>query len=118
MNSSAQHIVNTVEVEKPEIIELTEIIKMTVQRKKLIIQEKINQGTKPIEFPLAQFTDKVVVTCPVVVQTTGVHGPDSAERVWRFHSRSSPMSKLYWSCNIHWCRSWRRDNRFPIVAGR
>ena len=67
VNSSVQHIVNTVEVEKPKIIELTEIIKMTVQRKKLIIQEKINQGTKSIEFPLAQFLDKAG-NMPVVVQ--------------------------------------------------
>ena len=31
-----------------------------MQRKKLIIQEKINQVTKRIEMPLLQFTDKVV----------------------------------------------------------
>ena len=52
---------HTVEVEKPKIIELT------VQRKKFIIQEKINQGTKPIEFPQAQFLDKAG-NMPVVVQ--------------------------------------------------
>ena len=61
MNTHAQHVVNTVEVEKPKIIELT------VQRKKPIIQEKINQVTKHVEIPLSQFTDKVVDK-PVVVQ--------------------------------------------------
>ena len=58
---SVQHVVNTVEVEKPKIIELT------VQRKKPIIQEKINHRTKPIEFPQAQFLNKVDET-PVAVQ--------------------------------------------------
>ena len=61
MKTHAQHVVNTVEVEKPKIIELT------VQRKKPIIQEKINQVTKHVEIPLSQFTDKVVDK-PVVVQ--------------------------------------------------
>ena len=58
---SVQHVVNTVEVEKPKIIELT------VQRKKPIIQEKINQGTKLIEFSQAQFLDEAG-DMPVVVQ--------------------------------------------------
>ena len=48
VNTHAQHVVNAVEVEKPKIIELT------VQRKKFIIQEKINQETKPVEFPQVQ----------------------------------------------------------------
>ena len=61
VNTHAQHVVNTVAVEKPKIIELT------VQRKKPIIQEKINQVTKHVEIPLSQFTDKVVDK-PVVVQ--------------------------------------------------
>ena len=52
VNTHAQHVVNAVEVEKTKIIELT------VQRKKFIIQEKINQETKPVEFPQAQFLDK------------------------------------------------------------
>ena len=43
-----------VEVEKPKIIELT------VQRKWCIIQEKINRGTQPIEFPQAQFWTRLV----------------------------------------------------------
>ena len=49
VNTRTQHVVNAVEVEKPKIIELT------VQRKKFIFQEKINQETKPVEFPQAQF---------------------------------------------------------------
>ena len=61
VNTHAQHVVNAVEVEKPKIIELT------VQRKKFIIQEKINQETKPVEFPQAQFLDKAG-DMPVVVQ--------------------------------------------------
>ena len=61
VNTHAQHVVNAVEVEKPKIIELT------VQRKKFIIQEKINQETKPVEFPQAQLLDKAG-DMPVVVQ--------------------------------------------------
>ena len=52
VNTHVQHVANAVEVEKPKIIELS------VQRKKFIIQEKINRGTKPIVFPQAQFLDK------------------------------------------------------------
>ena len=52
VNTHVQHVVDTVEVEKPEITELT------VQRKEPIIQEKMNQVTKPIEFPQAQFLNK------------------------------------------------------------
>ena len=61
VNTHAQHVVNAIEVEKPKIIELT------VQRKKFIIQEKINQETKPVEFTQAQFSDKAD-DMPVVVQ--------------------------------------------------
>ena len=43
VNTHVQHVVNTVEVEKPKLI------KDTVQRKKSIIQEKIDQVTKHIE---------------------------------------------------------------------
>ena len=56
-----QDVSNAVEVEKPKIIELT------VQRKKFIIQEKINQETKPVELPQAQFLDKAG-NMPFVVQ--------------------------------------------------
>ena len=59
-----QHVVNTIEVEKPKII------KETAQRKKPITQEKINQATKHVEVPevpLSQFTDKVIDK-PVVAQ--------------------------------------------------
>ena len=45
VNTHVQHVANAVEMEKPKIIE------RTVQRKKFIIQEKINWETKPIEFP-------------------------------------------------------------------
>ena len=59
VNTHVQHVVNAVEVERPKTIELT------VQRKKPIIQEKIDQVTKHVEIP--QFTDKVV-DVPVVAQ--------------------------------------------------
>ena len=52
VNAHVQHVVNTVEVEKSEIIE------ETVQRMKHIIQEKINQATKHIKIPQVQFLDK------------------------------------------------------------
>ena len=61
VNIHVQHVVNAVDVEKPKIIELT------VQRKKFTIQEKINQETKPVESPQAQFSDKAG-DMPVVVQ--------------------------------------------------
>ena len=54
-----QHVVHTVEVERPRII------KQTVQ--KPIIQEKINRVTEHVEGQLSQFTDKVD-GIPVVVQ--------------------------------------------------
>ena len=52
VNAYVQHVVNTVEVEKSEIIE------ETVQRIKHIIQEKINRATKHIKIPQVQFLDK------------------------------------------------------------
>ena len=55
VNTRAQHVVDTVEVERPEIIKQT--------GQKLIIQEKINQVIKPV----AQCTDKVA-DIPVVAQ--------------------------------------------------
>ena len=68
VNTSVQHVVNTVEVEKLNIID------ETVQ--KPTIQEKINQATKHVEVPLVQFLNKVdeipVVAqrqIPIVVQT-------------------------------------------------
>ena len=60
-NTHVQHVVDTVEVEKPKITELT------VQRKKPIIQEKINQVTRHIKIPQVQFLTKVD-DMPVVVQ--------------------------------------------------
>ena len=59
VNTHVQHVVHTVEVERPKII------KQTVQ--KPIIQEKINRVTKHVEVQLSQFTDKIV-DIPVVVQ--------------------------------------------------
>ena len=59
VNTRAQHIVNTVEVERPKIIKQT--------GQKPIIQEKINQVTKPVEMPVTRCTDKVV-DIPVVAQ--------------------------------------------------
>ena len=50
VKTHAQHVVNTVEVERPKIID------ETVQ--KLTIQEKINQVTKHIKIPQVQFLDK------------------------------------------------------------
>ena len=50
-NMLVQHAVNTVEVERPKIIKQT--------GQKTIIQEKINQVTKHVEVPQAQFPNKV-----------------------------------------------------------
>ena len=59
VNTHVQHVVNTVEVERPKII------KQTWQ--KTIIQEKINQVTKHVEVPKMQFLNKVD-EIPVVAQ--------------------------------------------------
>ena len=59
VNTSVQHVVDTVEVEMPKIIE------QTVQ--KPIIQEKTKQVTKHIDVPRVQFLDKAD-DMPVVVQ--------------------------------------------------
>ena len=45
VNTHVQHVVNAFEAEMPKII------KETVQRKKPIINEKINQVTKHVEIP-------------------------------------------------------------------
>ena len=52
-NTHVQHVVNTVELEMPKII------KETVQRKRPIIQEKIDRVTKHIKIPPVQFCTKV-----------------------------------------------------------
>ena len=54
VNACVQHLVNTVKVEKYKIIE------ETVQRMEPIIKEKINQATKHIKIPQAQFLDMLV----------------------------------------------------------
>ena len=59
VNTHAQHVIDTVEVERPKIID------ETVQ--KSIIQEKINPVTKHVEVPLSQFTGKAM-NIPVVAQ--------------------------------------------------
>ena len=59
VNTHAQHVVDTVEVERPKIID------ETVQ--KSIIQEKINPVTKHVEVPLSQFTGNAMVI-PVLAQ--------------------------------------------------
>ena len=59
VNTHAQYVVDTVEVERPKIID------ETVQ--KPIIQEKINPMTKHVEVPLSQFTSKAM-DIPVVAQ--------------------------------------------------
>ena len=53
VNTHVQHVVNTVEVERPKLI------KETQHRKKPIINEKINQMTKHIKIPQVQFLNKV-----------------------------------------------------------
>ena len=69
VNTHVQHVVNTVEVEEPKLI------KETVQRKKPIVQEKINQVTKHIDVPQVQFLDKAD-DMPVVVQRQGYMTPE------------------------------------------
>ena len=66
LNTHAQHVVNTVEVEKPKIIELT------VQRKKYNTQEKINQVTRHVEIPVLQIVEKTVETPEILLQFTEV----------------------------------------------
>ena len=61
MNTHVQHVVNAVEAEMPRII------KETVQRKKPILNEKINQVTKRTEIPQLQFLNEVA-DMPVVEQ--------------------------------------------------
>ena len=57
VNTLAQHVVDTIEVERPKIID------ETVQ--KPIIQEKVNPVTKHVKVPLSQFTGKAM-DIPVV----------------------------------------------------
>ena len=52
MNTHVQHVVNAVEAEMPKII------KETLQRKKPIINEKVNQVTKHVEIPQLQIVEK------------------------------------------------------------
>ena len=84
VNTHVQHVVDTVEVEKPKITVLT------VQRKKPIIQENMIQVTKPIEFPQAQFSDKA-----------GDMLVGMQQDVSMAHSYSSPTRS---SITLSWCR--------------
>ena len=59
VNTHVQHVVNTVEVEKPKLVKET--------GQKPIIQEKINQVTKHVEVPQVQCLSRVA-DMPVVVQ--------------------------------------------------
>ena len=79
MNTHVQHVVNTVEVERPKLVKETvqekinqvtkhvkvpqvQVVVETAeipQVQKPLIQEKINQVTKHVEVPLVQFLNKV-----------------------------------------------------------
>ena len=54
VNTHVQHVVNAIEAEMPKII------KETVQRKRPVINEKINQVTKHPEVPQIQVVEKTV----------------------------------------------------------
>ena len=75
MNRHAQHDVHTVKMEHPKII------KNTVQRKNLIIQEKINQVSMQVELPRASTFDKIDVV-PGVMQSQ-VHGIQAVQKPWK-----------------------------------
>ena len=106
VNTHAQHVVNTAEVERPKII------KQTLQ--KPIMQEKINQVTRHVETPLLQIAKKIfevpelqfsnkVVDIPVVAQR------QITSRLLRFPSCNTlirwSMSLLCWSHRFHRCVS-------------
>ena len=76
VNTHVQHVVNTVEVEE------SKLIKETVQRKKPIDQEKINQVTKHIDVPQVQFLDKAD-DMPVVVQRQVYVTPEITDSLGR-----------------------------------
>ena len=59
MKTHVQHVVNTVEVEEPKLI------KETVQRKKPIVQEKINQVTKHIDVPKRKKNENNAEICTI-----------------------------------------------------
>ena len=101
-----QHVVHTVEVERPRII------KQTVQ--KPIIQEKINRVTEHVEGQLSQFTDKVV-GIPVVVQRQipiAVQTVQKTIESSQLQDIDEVVDVLWgWSNRFHWCASWRRQPR-------
>ena len=59
VNTHVQHVVNAVEAEMPKII------KETQQRRKPIINEKINQLTKHVEIPQLQIVEKTTETSEI-----------------------------------------------------
>ena len=59
VNTHVQHVVNAVETE------MSKIIKETLQRKKPIINEKINQVTKHAEIPQLQIVEKTTETSKI-----------------------------------------------------
>ena len=59
VNTHVQHVVNAIEAEMPKII------KETLQRKKPIINEKINQVTKHVEIPQLQMVEKTAETSKI-----------------------------------------------------
>ena len=69
VNTHVQHVVNSVEAEMPKII------KETLQRKKHIINEKINQVTKHVEIPQLQTAKKIAET----PQTQTIQGTQTSE---------------------------------------
>ena len=71
VNTHVQHVIDTVEVERPTIID------GTVQ--KPIIQEKINPVTKHVEVSLSQFTDKAMGHPRRGAETDSSHDPDCSE---------------------------------------
>ena len=83
-NTLVQHVVNTIEAERPKII------KQTWQ--KPLIQEKIHQVTKHIEIPQVQFLNKVE-EMPVNVQRQ-IPWSRLFRRPWRFHSCSVLTRRL------------------------
>ena len=96
-HTHVQHVVNTVEVERPKIIKQA--------GQKTSIQEKINQVTKHVEVPLLQVTDKVIVDCCVGRARSTVASRDGDSRNPTVTSLVKwSMSLLCLSCCSHWCR--------------
>ena len=98
-NTLVQHVVNTIEVERPKTIKQT--------GQKPIIQEKINQVTKYVEVPQVQFPDKVD-EMPVSVQrqNTMVQTVQKTMEIPQLQCIDEAIMTLL--CRFHGSRSWRR----------